>query len=335
MAGIFVSYRREDSSGWAGRLCEGLRNHFSADRVFFDIETLEPGSDYADAIERSLASCTIALAVIGPRWLDVKNHKGERRLDDPFDLTRLEVAIALKRDIPVIPVLVGGASMPLAEQLPDDIQKLAKRNAYEISDRRWDYDEGQLTKYLESRLTKSKSVFARVLSLRSRKALFAAFCIVFASGFGVLLLQKSNWLLGPIKPVTNESKQEGAQPSDGKNIGYFLGSWKNMDEKTRGITRIAIRNEGKALLLQVWGRCHPTDCDWGSVQATAFSGSIEGRGSDIRSIGAVFKTGFAETNLSIYPVDGNIIRVESTTHFTDRSGRSDYAASERLSCSEP
>ena len=123
-------------------------------RVFRDIDTLEAGVDYAEAIEQWLAKSEVVLVVIGPRWLPATDPNGRRRLDDPDDLTRLEVAAALRRGIRVVPVLVGGAAMPSGEELPDDLRGLARRQAHEISDRRWDYDLEQLTALIR-RLGKS------------------------------------------------------------------------------------------------------------------------------------------------------------------------------------
>ncbi len=145
MGGIFISYRRDDSQAWAGRLYDALRRTFGPTRVFRDIDTLEAGVDYAEAIEQWLAKSEVVLVVIGPRWLPAADPNGRRRLDDPDDLTRLEVAAALRRGIRVVPVLVGGAAMPSGEDLPEDLRGLARRHAHEISDRRWDYDLEQLT----------------------------------------------------------------------------------------------------------------------------------------------------------------------------------------------
>jgi hypothetical protein len=161
MVGIFISYRREDSSGWAGRLHEALKRTFSSERVFFDIDSLEPGSDYADAINKSLELSAAALVIIGPRWLDVKDKKGDRRLDDPSDLTHIEVATALKHEITVIPVLVGEAIMPSADQLPEDLKRLAKINAYKIDDRRWEYDQKQLIRFLQKHIRTNRHTWIK------------------------------------------------------------------------------------------------------------------------------------------------------------------------------
>jgi len=140
MQNIFLSYRRDDTEGQAGRLFEALRGEFGAEHVFMDVATIEPGVDFRRAIERNTADCGVLLALIGPGWLSLTDEQGQRRIDDPDDFVRLETAAALKRDIPVVPVLVHGAQMPRADQLPTDLHDLAYRNAVELSHARWDSD---------------------------------------------------------------------------------------------------------------------------------------------------------------------------------------------------
>ncbi|MBI1395748.1 MAG: TIR domain-containing protein [Betaproteobacteria bacterium] len=159
MAGIFVSYRRSDSAGFAGRLVDDLERQFPGHQLFRDIESIEAGADFVDAIERALRASSVLLVVIGPRWLDVRDADDRRRLDDPRDFVRLEIAAALKLGLRVIPVLVDGAQVPPAGELPPDIQALARRQGHELSDRRWDYDVDQLFSQL-----------ARVRGLRRKKA---------------------------------------------------------------------------------------------------------------------------------------------------------------------
>jgi hypothetical protein len=144
MAGIFLSYRRDDSGGYAGRLADDLKQAFAGDQVWRDIEAIEAGADFVDAIGKAIGSCSVLLALIGPRWLDAKNSAGARRLDDPNDFVRLEIATALERGVRVIPVLVGGATMPAEQALPDVLRPLARRQAHELTDKRWEYDAGQL-----------------------------------------------------------------------------------------------------------------------------------------------------------------------------------------------
>lgn len=140
MRAIFISYRREDAEGHAGRLFDDLAAHFGKDSVFMDVVDIEPGRDFRRVIDQQVASCGVLLAVIGKGWRDAKDEAGRRRLDDPGDFVRLETGSALKRDIPVIPVLVHGAAMPRAEDLPQDLQELAYRNGVELTHARWDSD---------------------------------------------------------------------------------------------------------------------------------------------------------------------------------------------------
>lgn len=140
MRSIFISYRRDDSEGQAGRLFQDLSDAFGSDTVFMDVSGIEPGIDFRRAIEKQTASCGVLLALIGRNWLTVTNPDGKRRLDDSNDVVRFETASALRRDIPVIPVLVQGARMPRAEDLPDDLKDLAFRNSVEITHARWDSD---------------------------------------------------------------------------------------------------------------------------------------------------------------------------------------------------
>lgn len=105
-----------------------------------DVAAIEPGRDFRKAIDQSVASCSVLLAIVGQEWLASRNTDGNRRLDDPQDFVRLELASALRRDIPVIPVLVRGAKMPTAEQLPEDLKDLAYRNAVELTHARWKSD---------------------------------------------------------------------------------------------------------------------------------------------------------------------------------------------------
>ena len=149
MRAIFISYRRDDAEGEAGRLFSDLSKHFGEDRVFMDVVAIEPGRDFRKVIDQNVASCGVLLAMIGPRWVDAQGANGQRRLDDPSDFVRLETASALRRDIPVIPVLVHEAKMPQTELLPDDLKELCYRNAVQLTHARWDSDLQLLLKALE------------------------------------------------------------------------------------------------------------------------------------------------------------------------------------------
>lgn len=155
MSAIFLSYRRDDSSGYAGRLFDNLVARFGRERVFMDIETLEPGLDFIEGIDRAIQSCGAVIAMIGPNWLSATNSRGQRRLDDPNDFIRLEIATALKRGVRVIPVLVHEATMPTEETLPEPLRRLSRLQSFEISDNRWEFDVGRLADVLEPVIAES------------------------------------------------------------------------------------------------------------------------------------------------------------------------------------
>ena len=131
---IFISYRRDDSAGYAGRLYDRLRGHFVKERLFMDIDNIPPGHDFVDVLDHAIASCNVVLALIGKQWLSITDADGARRLDNPHDFVRLEVATALRRNIRVIPVLLRGATMPPVSDLPADLQGVVRRQAFVIND---------------------------------------------------------------------------------------------------------------------------------------------------------------------------------------------------------
>lgn len=128
---IFINYRRDDSSGTAGRLAEHLERAFGRKRLFMDVDHIPPGVDFVAYLNNQLAACEVLLAVIGPNWMEARGA-GRRRLDDPNDFVATEIAAALARDIRVIPVLIDGARMPGADELPDPLKPLARRQALEL-----------------------------------------------------------------------------------------------------------------------------------------------------------------------------------------------------------
>src|SRR6516165_3873100 len=123
--GVFVSYRRQEGSHLAGRLYDRLADRFGEDQVFIDVDTIEPGVDFANEIFRAVEACKVLLAVIGPTWLTEADKRGRRRLDDPDDIVRLEIEAALAHDVRVIPILVEGAVMPGRQDLPESLAGLA------------------------------------------------------------------------------------------------------------------------------------------------------------------------------------------------------------------
>ena len=150
MSRIFISYRREDSDIWAGRLADELRKHFSAEQVFQDIASIDPGADFPTVLEEALATAAVMLVVIGPRWLSATDKNGRKRLESPADFVHQEVAESLRSPaVRVFPLLVNGAAMPAEEELPDPLKPLARRNAIELTVRHWASDVAQLVQTLK------------------------------------------------------------------------------------------------------------------------------------------------------------------------------------------
>jgi hypothetical protein len=209
MIEIFISYRREDSQAHAGRLYDLLVSVFDADRIFMDVDGISPGEGFVNVIGDRLASCAVFLAVIGPRWARVRKRL-RRRIFQANDFVRLETMVALNRPIKVIPVLVGGATIPAAETLPGSIAEIAGRHAKSISHARFREDAKELAEITRRALatavplTEAQVQVERVRvgqlitadlegrRLRARRRLVAAAWVVaslFAAGTGIWGLQ--------------------------------------------------------------------------------------------------------------------------------------------------
>jgi len=151
---IFISYRREESRWSARSLHYRLSRDFDSRQIFMDIDNITLGADFVQVIEAMVAKCDVLIAVIGNNWLTTKDDYGDRRLDNPQDFVRMEIATALKREIRVIPVLLDGARMPRPVDLPDDLKPLVRRNALRITDTSFEGDcqrlAGTLRRVLEN-----------------------------------------------------------------------------------------------------------------------------------------------------------------------------------------
>jgi TIR domain len=148
---IFISYRRDDAGGHAGRLCDRLIERFGKGQIFRDLDAIDPGADFVAAIQKAVGECDVLLALIGKHWSTITDNDGRRRLEDARDFVRLEIVAALQRKIRVIPVLVQGAAMPGARDLPDVLRPLAQRNAFPLSDVGWDDDVRRLMNKIRPR----------------------------------------------------------------------------------------------------------------------------------------------------------------------------------------
>jgi hypothetical protein len=237
MAGLFISYRREDLPGFAGRLADALEAVFGAENVFRDIEDIRPGDDFVEVIERQLREVDALLVVIGPSWLTA-NRDGVRRLDEADDFVRQEIHAGLESGKPVLPVLIGGGIMPAETDLPLDIRRLARRQAVVLSDSNWTTDVARLVDLLRPLLPARRRGTAR----RSRLIGLIGLIVVAA-----IALLAAKWLLGWV-PLTDA-------PSDHARLATQLnGRW-----------RAEIRYD--------WGESHPEvfefAVDNGEVHGTA------------------------------------------------------------------
>lgn len=148
---IFISYRRDDSAGHAGRVFDRLRLEFGQDVLFMDVDAIPLGMNFVRVLHEEVAKCGVLLAIVGPGWLDAEDENGARRLDQADDFVRVEIAAALQRDIPVIPILLEGARIPKAQELPNDLKELSQRNGLDVRHASFHADIDRLVKSLRAR----------------------------------------------------------------------------------------------------------------------------------------------------------------------------------------
>ena len=146
---VFISYRRDDASAYAGRLYDSIAARLGEENVFMDVDTIGPGSDFYEAIDEAIASCDVVIALIGRQWLSAADAKGQRRLDDPEDVLRVELERALAHGLVIIPARVHDADLPSAKDLPDSLAPLARRQAIELRDTAWRDDVARLVRSLD------------------------------------------------------------------------------------------------------------------------------------------------------------------------------------------
>jgi hypothetical protein len=264
---IFISYRRDDTEGEAGRLFDDLVRSFGEDSVFMDVAGINPGMDFRKAIDDNVANCGVLLAIIGPAWCSIKNADGARRLDDPNDFVRLEIASALARDVAVIPVLVHDAKMPRPGDLPENLKDLAFRNSVEVTHARWNSDVQLLTAALGRYVAPTAAadtapVHATVAvqlppptapAQKDRSSpsniplmLGMVAAVVVALGIVAFLLFRPN----PAKDL--------------------LGTWTNPTPvEQNGLEKLEVSTGGSSpLTMHAWGKCGQLECDWGAQPAT-------------------------------------------------------------------
>ncbi|HIE25260.1 MAG TPA: toll/interleukin-1 receptor domain-containing protein, partial [Anaerolineales bacterium] len=161
---IFLNYRRVDSEAYAGRIYDRLAPYFGDDAIFMDVDDIPAGVNFVKFLEDQVQSCDVLIALIGRQWLNVKDKYGKRRLDNPQDFVRIEIVAALKRDIRVIPVLLGGAQYPQETELPENLQPLVLRSGLPINHHSFHTDVDRLIKHLEDALEDAEN--SRVLKAK-------------------------------------------------------------------------------------------------------------------------------------------------------------------------
>jgi TIR domain len=147
--GVFLSYRRGDSLPTTARLADDLVDYFGRRRVYRDVDSNRAGQDFVEQIHAALQSAQAVVAVIGPEWVSTRDADGVQRLEDPEDPVRIEIVAALEAGVPIIPVLVGGAAMPKALEVPAPVRPLCKIHALPLADDDWRYHLGRLLETLE------------------------------------------------------------------------------------------------------------------------------------------------------------------------------------------
>lgn len=149
---VFICYRREETAAHAGRIYDAMVARYGKRNVFMDVD-MEPGIDFVEQINEVVSGCVALIAVMGQNWETVTDETGRRRIDDPDDVVRREIEAGLDQGLYVVPTFVNGARMPKREDLPAELQPLARRNGLELSDLRWSYDVGRLLTALDERVT--------------------------------------------------------------------------------------------------------------------------------------------------------------------------------------
>ncbi|MGC3981297.1 MAG: toll/interleukin-1 receptor domain-containing protein [Steroidobacteraceae bacterium] len=184
---VFISYRRDDCAGYAGRLEDALEHALGRNRVFRDVRDIAAGEKFSDVIDASLAQASVTLVLIGPRWAGVKAD-GTRRIDDPQDFVRMEVASALASTHKVIPVLLSGASLPKTEELPEPLRALTSRQALTLNEASWEADLARLVEGLDMPRPRFKQWLVAGLA-----------ALVIAAG-AAWYVQRSDSVVAPVAP---------------------------------------------------------------------------------------------------------------------------------------
>jgi TIR domain len=197
MTKVFLCYRREDSGGYAGRIQDQLAQALGSDVLFMDVDAIPLGANFVRVLHDEVAKCEVLLAVIGRNWLDARDEHGNHRLENPNDFVRVEIGAALQRNIPVVPILVDGARIPDARQLPKELEELSLRNGIEVRLASFHEDVSRLIHGLKTQLN---------IDIKRRREIssLAFFCAI---GTGLLYIPSALffflvWHLAKIDPTS-------------------------------------------------------------------------------------------------------------------------------------
>lgn len=180
MSNVFISYRRGDSIATAGRIRDRLVQEFGRRGIFVDVDDIPHGQDFVKVLSDKVAQCRVLLAVIGPEWGNARDEQGRRRIERPDDFVGIEIGSALARqDMAVIPVLIDGARMPTADELPDPLKPLTRRNAIELRNTQFGSDAERLIRAIRAALPKARGATALKLVLPVLAIIAAAAAVIF------------------------------------------------------------------------------------------------------------------------------------------------------------
>jgi hypothetical protein len=278
MPGVFISYRREDSAAYAGRLFDILSTEFGRENTFMDVDTIEGGDDFPAVIERKLSVSDALVAVIGDHWLSETEPNGGRRLDNPSDFVRVEIAKALERGIRVIPVLVGGATLPRPTDLPGNLQPLCERQAMEVRDAHFHADVKELIDVLHRTLHGAGLLPEAV----NRKRLIPAVVV------GAAVIIGATWLLIQRHRFPPPEPPAAAGEQRPQHAGLASAPAKATDDAGGDSTRPSadVAGEWEATVKYDWGDTYQElfdfEVDGQELSGTAgFLGSRKGQGRPI------------------------------------------------------
>jgi hypothetical protein len=264
MSGVFISYRRQDSSGYAGRLFDILSAHLGRENTYLDLDTIMGGDNFETVIEEKISQCDVLLAVIGERWLTSMGINGSRRLDMEGDFVRLEIAKALERGVRVIPVLVGGATMPHQDDLPSDLRPLSLHQAMDLRDAHFHADGEQLMDELDETVPVITSGPRKLKSKRWVRAASSILAVAVIVG-GILVFRQ---MKPADHPNSNSADQKRHAPADGG-----IPSVQAVDPITT--VQLASPDKGSADVKGKWKAT--VKYDWpGAVYNETFNFRVEG-----------------------------------------------------------